>query len=333
MKNFIFKYAFVSFLAIIISCTEKPEEMGQKPSSENQNETHEMKSWFLSTGNWQTDPQIYVREFGTGTDTIVMLHGGWGAEHSGMVDMVAALEQEYKFFVYEQRGSLRSPFPDSLITYNHHIEDLELLRKELRVEKLTLLGHSMGAVLASAYAKEHPEHIEKLVLVSPAFLKNPFPDEDLELLRNSQKAYENFSNGQGVDKELKQLNLLREQPKLSSKEETIKNRIGFANMMLYDIGKWHQLNNGKALYKGNVYGLTESTYPEKGWDFIEDFKEQTYSISVIIGDHDRFDMGSHINRKWTAEVPRINFESIKNAGHLLWIDQPEKLSIALKDNL
>ncbi len=332
MKNFIFKYAWVSFFTII-ACTDNPEEINQKSNSENQDETLEMKSWFLSTGAWQTDPQIYVREFGTGTDTVLMLHGGWGAEHSGMVDMVADLGLKYKFFVHEQRGSLRSPFPDSLITYDHHIEDVELLRKELRVEKLTLLGHSMGAVLASAYAKKYPEHIKKLVLVSPAYLKNPFPEEDMDLLQSAQSEFGEFSERPSVKQELQKLGLLTEGRKLSSKEETIKNRIDFATRMLYDVGKWHQLNNGKALYKGNVYGLTERTYPEKGWNFIEEFKKRSYPISVIIGAQDFLDMGNHITRKWTEEVPRANFISIENTGHLPWIDQPEKLSMQLEHSL
>ncbi|MFS4446817.1 alpha/beta fold hydrolase [Maribacter sp. 2307UL18-2] len=333
MKNFILNYAFVAVFILLTSCSGKPEKQGQKTIFENQDKTHAMKSWFLSTGNWETDPQIYVREFGTGNDTIVMLHGGWGAEHSGMIDMVSGLEKEYKFFVHEQRGSLRSPFPDSLITYSRHIADVELLRKELGVRKLTLLGHSMGAVLASAYAERYPKHVEKLILVSPAFLKNPFPDKDMELLRSSQKAYEDFSERPEVARELQRLNLLRNSPKLSSKEETIKNRIGFANMMLFDIGKWHKLNNGKALYKGNVYGLTENTYPKEGWNFIEEFKEQSYPIAVVVGDHDRFDMGNHIIHKWITEVPRANFTSINDAGHLLWIDQPENLLKTLKKSL
>jgi len=42
------------------------------------------KDWFLSTGNWQFDPQLYVCEFGSGKDTVVMLHGGWGGDYSGI---------------------------------------------------------------------------------------------------------------------------------------------------------------------------------------------------------------------------------------------------------
>lgn len=312
---------------------EMPQEKQLAPISKNLDNTPMMKSWFLTTGNWETDPQIYVREFGTGKDTIVMLHGGWGAEHSGMIAMVQGLEKDYKFFVHEQRGSLRSPFPDSLITYDNHIADIELLRKELGLHKLTLLGHSMGAVLACAYAQKHPEHIKKLVLLSPAFLKNPFPEEDMELWQSSQKASKKFNERKEIHKELKGLNLLREHPILSSKEETIKDRIGFASRMLYDVGKWQALNNGRALYKGNVYGLTEDTYPEAGWNFIAEIRKQAYPVSLIIGDHDFFDMGNHILRKWTTEVPRAKFTSINNAGHLPWIDQPEILSILLRENL
>ena len=332
MKNFILKHALVLTLGLnaMVSCSKKPEKPVQEPVSNEQDESHEMESWFLSTGNWETDPQIYVREFGTGSDTVVLLHGGWGAEHSGIVDMVQRLQKEYKFFVHEQRGSLRSPFPDSLITYDHHIEDVELLRKELKVNKLTLLGHSIGAVLASAYAKRYPEHIEKLVLVSPAYLKNPFPEEDMELLQASQKESEQFSKRPEVKQELEEYDLSREGYRLSSKEATTKNRIGFAQRMLYDVGKWHKLNNGKALYKGNVYRLTENTYPENGWNFVDEFKNQSYPIFVIIGDHDFLDMGNRITKKWITEIPRANFASIKNSGHLLWIDQPENLSSELR---
>lgn len=333
MKNFIFKYALATIFIGITSCSRQAEKKGQSVIVENQYEMQSMDSWFLSTGEWETDPQIYIREFGAGVDTVVLLHGGWGAEHSGMIDMVKGLEKEYKFFAHEQRGSLRSPFPDSLITYDNHIKDIELLRMELGLNKLTLLGHSMGAVLASAYAQRYPEHIQKLILVSPAYLKNPFPEEDMELLRASQKAHEEFILRIEVEQELKKYDLSREGSSLSSKEETIENRIGFASRMLYDIGKWHKLNNGRALYKGEVYGLTESTYPENGWDFIKEFKSQSYPISVITGDHDLLDMENHITRKWISEVPRVNFTSINHGGHLLWIDQPENLTKTLGQSL
>ncbi|RAW02102.1 alpha/beta fold hydrolase [Pseudochryseolinea flava] len=82
--------------------------------------------WFIAPGvDWQGGPKLYVRTLGYGSDTVVLLHGGWGGEHHTLLDAVRGLEDKFLFVLYDQRGSLRSPFPDSLISFEHHIEDLE----------------------------------------------------------------------------------------------------------------------------------------------------------------------------------------------------------------
>src|SRR5687768_1976382 len=151
------------------------------PNHANAATVPQSKDWFLSTGRWAEDPQLYVREVGHGSRTVVMLHGGWGAEHSGLVTAVRGLEDGRRFVLYDQRGSLRSPAPDESISFDRHVEDLELLRRELGLDRMVLVGHSMGAVLASAYATKYPTRIERLVLVSPAYLKNPIPESEQPL--------------------------------------------------------------------------------------------------------------------------------------------------------
>lgn len=327
-------YSILFFSILIFSCTPKKnsEEFSQKETVVTEDGDF-MKDWFLATGDWSNDPQLYVREFGSGRDTIILLHGGWGGDHEGMIEMVEGLKDEYKFFTYEQRGSLRSPFPDSLITFQHHIQDLELLRKELDLNTMTVVGHSMGTVLASAYASQYPSHIKKLVLISPVDLKNPYPEEEQVLYKASYAKYESFSKRPEVETEFRKNHLLRQNPPLTSKEETIKDRINFASMMMYDVSKWNKLSNGRALFKSNVFALTQKTYPKDGWDYIEEFKKHSYPISMIIGDHDRFDFGNPITEKWSKEVPRTTFVSLQNAGHMIWIDQPEELTKILRQQL
>ncbi len=314
------------FIMIVIMTFEQGH--AQKESDEKI-----INQWFLSTGDWEKDPQIYVREVGTGTEPVIMLHGGWGAEHNGLVKAITGLQNEFRFIFYEQRGSLRSPFPDSLISFEKHINDLELLRKELNLDKMTIVGHSMGAVLASAYASKYPKHIKKLVLLSPAHLKEPFPEEDKEIQHQQFLANKKFQNRIEISQEFEKYNLIRVDSLLNSRERTIKSRINFGKLMLYDISKWTKLNNGKALYKGKVYALTAETYPENGWNYFSEFKKHTYAISIIIGDHDWLDFGNGLHKKWTKEVPRIKMTSIKNAGHMPWIDQPKEMTEALRINL
>ncbi|MBQ4820199.1 alpha/beta hydrolase [Aquimarina sp. MMG016] len=313
---------------ILIVITTFGQGHAQKESNEKI-----INQWFLSTGDWENDPQIYVREVGTGTEPVIMLHGGWGAEHSGLVKAISGLQDKFRFIFYEQRGSLRSPFPDSQISFENHINDLELLRKELNLDKMIIAGHSMGAVLASAYASKYPEHIEKLVLLSPAHLKEPFPEEDKEIQHQQFLANKEFQNRIEIRKELEKYSLNRADSLLNSRERTIKSRISFGKLMLYDISKWTELNNGKALYKGEVYDLTAKTYPENGWNYFSAFKKHKYPISIIIGDHDWLDFGNGLYKKWTQEVPRIKMTSIRNAGHMPWVDRPKEMTEALRKNL
>ncbi len=298
-----------------------------------ENDNTKMKDWFLSTGDWETDPQLYVREFGSGKDTVIMLHGGWGAEHSGLVTAVKDLEKDFHFFFYEQRGSLRSPFPDSLITFDHHIEDLELLRKELKQDQLTLAGHSMGGVLASAYAQQYPEHIKKLVLLAPARLKEPLPEEDKELQHQEYLASMAFRNRPEIEKEMDKYGLNRESPPLNSKEKTMKYRMNMGKLMLSDISKWSQMTGGRSLYKPHVYGLTERSYPPGGWDYIAEFGKRNYPVVIISGNHDWLAFGNLLNRKWIADIPHAVLHEIDDAGHLLWIDQADELTRALRQHL
>jgi proline iminopeptidase len=53
------------------------------------------------------------------------------------------------------------------------VADLEELRKHLGVEQLVLLGHSAGGFLAQQYAIEHPEHVERMILVDTSPTNGP----------------------------------------------------------------------------------------------------------------------------------------------------------------
>lgn len=304
-----------------IAMMAQGQPMKKAPSSQ-QNKPPVIKDWFLATGNWHNDPQLYVCEFGTGADTVVMLHGGWGGDHSGLLTAVADLGHQFHFILYDQRGSLRSPFPDSLISFNEHIEDVERLRKELNIHKLNLVGHSMGAVLASAYATRYPQHIQRLILLSPASLKNPLPQDEKELLDKNTPAFQAFLDRREVTQLLEKHTLHRKQPALSSREETMKFRINIFRRMVYHVERANEVMGGRALYKSQVFELTAKTYPAAGWNYVAAFKEQAYPVSIITGDHDFLDFGASLANKWAGEVPRIKLSIIKKAGHILWIDQP-----------
>jgi proline iminopeptidase len=116
--------------------------------------------------------QLFTVELGDGPDVIIMLHGGPAAGHDYLRPGFDALAEPgvRRLFYYDQRGCGRSPLEPGVAPpgWQTHVADLEAIRVELGIPKLTIVGYSWGALLAMLYAIEYRENVSKLVLVSPA---------------------------------------------------------------------------------------------------------------------------------------------------------------------
>ncbi|KAJ6516143.1 alpha/beta-hydrolase [Mycena sanguinolenta] len=54
------------------------------------------------------------------------------------------------------------------------VDSLEAWREKMQLEKVTLIGHSLGGYLSTVYALKYPERVHKLILLSPAGVpRNP----------------------------------------------------------------------------------------------------------------------------------------------------------------
>ncbi len=112
--------------------------------------------------------QLFERRIGGGPAAVV-LHGGPGAHHDYLLPGFDALAAGRTLIYYDQRGGGRSAVPrDVPVGWQEQVADLEALRTLWHIERLPLVGYSWGALLALLYAVEHPDRVERLVLVSPA---------------------------------------------------------------------------------------------------------------------------------------------------------------------
>ena len=112
--------------------------------------------------------ELFVRRFGSGPP-VVVLHGGPGAHHDYLLPGFDALADGRELIYYDQRGGGRSPVPrDVPVGWTEQVADLEALRAEWGLRRMTIAGYSWGGLLALLYALEHVERVERLALVSPA---------------------------------------------------------------------------------------------------------------------------------------------------------------------
>jgi proline iminopeptidase len=110
---------------------------------------------------------LHYRTIGSGVP-LLLLSGGPGFEVDYMSGIAQELGSSYKCILLEQRGTgqSRPPNPTSAqMTVKLFVEDVEAVRASLKIDRLTILGHSWGGMLAMAYAVAHPDRVESLILV------------------------------------------------------------------------------------------------------------------------------------------------------------------------
>lgn len=99
-----------------------------------------------------------------GKKAVLCLHGITANCRSW--DMIAqALIPEYTVIALDLRGRGASDKPASGYSSDHHIRDIIGVMDALGIDRVHLMGHSLGAFISLVFAAEHPERVEKLVLM------------------------------------------------------------------------------------------------------------------------------------------------------------------------
>lgn len=102
-------------------------------------------------------------------NTIIAINGGPGLSSQYMLSLEQLAQHGLAVISYDQRGVGRSSSPpddDTSYTLLKYVEDLEAVRKASGVEKVHLLGHSWGGIVAMRYTTMHPERVHSVILVN-----------------------------------------------------------------------------------------------------------------------------------------------------------------------
>lgn len=289
----------------------------------------EREEWYLWT---EDDVRHYIAEVGQG-EPVIVLHGGFGAEHSYLLDAVTPLADSYRFILYDQRGSLRSPAPDNSITIARLVADLDALRQELKLKKITLLGHSNGTTLAYDYLATHADKVRGLVLTGPVPPRKSGAES--KPYKSARERWNNLVE-EHVVAQLKAEGLQGEPE--TSRERTNRWRIQFAARNIYHIGKWRQVEGGQAFYTPRTWEALQANEPEGYWEnrsrrAHKALKSFDGPVNVILGTFDYSDPGANIWSQFTEELSDGQVTVLEKAGHLPWIDQPVVFSAELRKAL
>lgn len=107
---------------------------------------------------------FHVRRSGTG-DSNVLLHGV-GADIETWDGVVAAHGDGFDVLSLDQRGHGRSDKPSGPLVLDDSVEDLHGVLNALELSTISLVGFSLGGLVAQAFALKYPERLNKLALIS-----------------------------------------------------------------------------------------------------------------------------------------------------------------------
>jgi len=111
--------------------------------------------------------EIYYEIYGSGSPLVLI--SGLGYPLWQWHKMIPLLAEKFQVIAFDNRGVGQSDKPAGAYSASMLAADTLGLLDALKIEKASLLGHSMGGFVAQAFALEYPQRLEKLVLCSTNF--------------------------------------------------------------------------------------------------------------------------------------------------------------------
>lgn len=287
----------------------------------------------------------YTKIIGDSTNSnpsIIFLHGGPGGYiHSAIITQMKEVGVKgYNVYLYDQIGSgLSDRFPKPKdYSFEKHLKDLnEIINFQIKADKVILIGHSYGGILATHFTAGHPEIVDKLILSSPG---------ELQPLR---------TNADGAITDLNKLFPIPAQYQFKAPIEVFKQtekdflqpRIVMSMVCALAFNfKWASdrefddyTNTMASKFTKGMVADPKNVKPEEGGaggyshgfsnyygnlaDIRTKLKQLNIPTLVLQG---QFDQGEYSSVYEYVDLLKGEYKFIENAGHIIWWDKPTEYS-------
>ena len=124
---------------------------------------------YLTHGLLGRPYRLHVRQTGKQHGEVLVLLHGIAASGDDWKKVLPFLEEDYRCITIDLLGFGKSPKPTwPAYTMDDHMRSLYHTMNRLHIgEQFTLIGHSLGSLLAARYATEHEANLKRLFLLSP----------------------------------------------------------------------------------------------------------------------------------------------------------------------
>jgi N-formylmaleamate deformylase len=245
---------------------------------------------------------IHYARTGGRKPSLILLHG-LAANGACWTALAQALEGEYDVIMPDARGHGTSSAPDQGYRYEDHANDVVGLIQAIRLSSPVLLGHSMGGLTAAVVANRKPALLRGLILADPTFLN---PEVQRQVFERDAADQHRQNLKKTVD-ELMAEGRTRHPNRSSETLELI----------------------ARACLQTNIRAFDVLTPPNP--DYMQLVSEIEVQTLLMIAD------AGVVSPAVAADLqrvnPRIQLEQIREAGHGIHYDQPDRFAAVVKSFL
>jgi proline iminopeptidase len=257
--------------------------------------------------------EVNVRIIGKGSPLLVV-HGGPGLNHSYFLPHFNKLSSKHRLIFIDQRacGKSAGSLDSTQMSLDWFVKDMEAVRIELKLGKVSVLAHSWGGLLGMLYASKYPESIRSLILSNSLSPKVGEYDRQTNQIVNSRYSKEDsifrsetLQSKSFRDGDLEVYKLLF---KISFKQSFFNKRyIDSLNLLL---------PSDFIQKRKTLFFMTKEL---SNYDFYFDLRKINCPTLIIHGDYDAIpiELAQNINKS----IRKSTLVVIKNAGHFPFIEE------------
>jgi proline iminopeptidase len=271
--------------------------------------------------------RLLYRVVGTGGDTIVVLHGGPGFSMGYLAADLEPLAVRHVLLFYDQRGTGRSTLvtDSAALDARQFAEDLEAVRSQFRLERLTILGHSWGAGVAAVYAARYPQRIGRLLIVDPISIRRVYHAQGFQFLDTRRDS--------ATQRRLRELAAAR----LASPRDAAACRAYYGVWFLATFVDSAAARRSQGDFcagspealANKIRSVDRFTLASLGdWDWRPALRSVNARALVIRGSMDHVPLESA--REWTSALANGRLLRLEGSGHFPYLEAPERFFAAVE---
>lgn len=257
----------------------------------------------------------HFNSFDKKKDTVLLLHGFTGSLEDWR-DIYPLLKKKFNYVGIDLIGHGKSDSPNDLKNYTTEslVSQIKNILDHLSLNKVILLGYSMGGRVALSFAVSHPQKIMGLILESTsAGIKNE--KERKERLESDEELASYIEN-----------NSTEEFAELWMNQDIFNTQRRFSDVKLQKIRR-RIAGNSKTGLANTLRGFSPGKMPylDESLNLIQS------SVLLISGELDT--KYCDLNLQLVKKFPKAKHTLIKNAGHNTHLEEPNRYIQAMNNFL